>query len=804
MQKIKDELKKILPNVKKPGRYMGGEINSIRKGDALSRFAICFPDLYEIGMSNLGISIIYAAINEMQDCACERVFSVDCDMEGLMKDAKLPLYSLESKSPIKGFDILGFSLQYELLYTNILSVLELSDIALENAKRGEDEPIIIAGGPCAYNPMPLSPFIDLFLIGEFDAKIKDFMEVYNECKRAGLSRTQTIKRLAQESCVYSPDYHNEDDNTRLVRKVIVKDLDNSAVLTKAIVPIVESVQDRAVVEISRGCTHNCRFCSAGSCGRPVRIRSPKRIVEIIKELVRKSGATDVNLSSLSADDYPNAASFIEKLSKLGRKMGFSLSLPSLRIDSFDLDSAKEISAFKKTGLTFALEAGSQRMRDKINKEFAEEEIFNIISGVKERGWKLVKLYFMIGFSESPKDEADDIIGLLKRLSERAGKKMRINASINSFIPKPHTPLQCINQIHYKEAEEQIERIRDEFRKTNVYIKQHPVRMSFVEGIFSRGGKDCSSILLEAYKNSARLDAWEDRFNFEAWKQAVNDCGYSEEELLRGQESYEWEFIDIIVKDDFLKKEKENFDKGIISRDCKNDGICHACGFNPKEDCPDYSSAKYELSEKELAENGDSDSRNSEVVMKALIKYSKKELAAFLGHFDIKRLLSKALFICGAKAAYSKGFSPKPLISFSDPLPFGVESSCEYCEISLTQAEDGASLKERLNSILNEGIFVEEVSILKATEKFISKLKANSTFEISCSDAEKATELLHEAVRGGGSSNIEFKAVDKQHLELVINSGRDFKPDIKLRLKDIMGLFEEGAVEIFNVLRKNLL
>ena len=396
---MKDNLKnEILELVKsadivKPARYLGGEINAIIKPNADFKFVMSFADLYEVAISNLGLSILYEVINSIEYASCERVYAVAYDFEKLLREKNIPLYTLETFSKVKDADVLGFTLQYELIYTNILQILELSQIPIFREERGEDFPIIAAGGPSVYNPFPLSNFIDIFLMGEFDFEIKNFVDIIYNLKKNKAKKDDILKELSKLEYAYIPKYPKNS-----VKRIFVENINDMPYVKKPLVPILEGIQNRISVEIARGCAHSCRFCLAGITYRPVRNRKVEKIIEIAMESLEATGFGTLNLFSLSADDYPNIADLIDYLQTLGEHKGFSLSLPSLRIDSFDKETANRIAQFKKTGLTFALEVGSHELRERINKSMDEDAIFNILSDIQTIGWKTVKIYFMIGFT----------------------------------------------------------------------------------------------------------------------------------------------------------------------------------------------------------------------------------------------------------------------------------------------------------------------------------------------------------------------------------------------------------------------
>lgn len=725
-------------NINKPTRYLGGEINAVIKNDASFKFVMAFADLYEIGISNLGLSILYEAINEMDYASCERVYAVEKDFESILIENNIPLYTLETFSRVKDADVLGFTLQYELIYTNILQILDLSGIPILREERKEDDPIIVAGGPNVYNPFPLENFVDVFLMGEFDFEIKNFVDIIYKLKQKKVSRENIIKALSSLEYAYAPKYKKER-----VKKIFVDSLDDTPYPKRPLVPLLEGAQNRLSVEIARGCTHGCRFCLAGITYRPVRNRSLDRILDIVDESLSSCGANEINLFSLSADDYPYIKELIDYLQTLGEYKGFSLSLPSLRIDSFDKESAKRIAQFKKTGLTFALEVGSTELRKKINKSMDEDAIFNIVSDIKEMGWKTVKIYFMIGFTEDPDKEALDIIDVLEKLSNIAGNKIKINASINVFIPKPHTPLENINQLTEGEAIILIEKIKDVFRRTNVNIKFHSPKMAEIEGIISRGDKAVSDIIYLAYKKGARLDAWNEHFDYAIWKEAIEECGFSIKDLLSKRNYMPWKCVDVLVKDEFLKREYKKFEDAEFSDYCFL-GNCQNCGIDYKNYCYKYKNELKESKDKYEFPKLDNEKKTDvyKTETKIFIHYKKVGISSLLGMHDITRVICSALKICGAKITLTQGFHPLNKIVFTDPTPFGCDSEKEYAEVCLTNDIDVIFLKNKMNELLNHiGLTIVSIDKIVPNIKKIAMLPKNIVYRLYTSDDKKSSILL---------------------------------------------------------------
>lgn len=755
----REKIFNILKTVVHPARYIGGEINSIVKHDNNNvklRFAMCFPDLYEIGIGNLGMSILYEAINSVDYAACERVYAVAHDFEAALIQNDISLYSLETYSPIKEFDVLGFTLQYELLSTNILQVLSLSKIPLERTERtklaeqqNEHYPIVIAGGPCVYNPLPLSRFIDVFFMGEYDNKITEITEIIQNAKEQGKTRAEIIEILSTLEYAYAFAHPKPS-----VKRYFVDDLDRAIYAKKPIVPIHEAIQNRLTIEIARGCTHGCRFCAAGSVYRPVRNRSFKKIMEIIDSSLKSTGASEINLASLSSDDYPNIGDLVKYLQDKGRDEGFSLSLPSLHVDSFSSDSIIPIAEFKKTGLTFALEAGSDETRRRINKVMNAEAIFKIAADLKRMGYKTIKLYFMLGLTDDPKAEAMAIAQTLEKMSDLIGKKMKVNAAINVFVPKPHTVLQYSRQLADEEAMDYIMSIRTfHYKYNNISVKFNPPRMSVVEAIISRGDDRIGEVILNAYKLGCRLDGWIEHLDYDKWIQAVEQAGFNISDILAPRsrdEALPWDFVDVGITKKYLDKEYGKYEAAEFTDDCRYSN-CNACGIEYKAHCskdlykndkdryevPVYSSQASDLTKKDIYN----------VEAKIFARFKKTSTAALLGHFDLRRLIIVSLKILGIRITMTSGFHPLPKVVFTEPLSFAIESECEYFEIAcyerpaIYNQSDVEEFIQKLNDTLPANIDIEHFEIIEPNVKKINLIAKDSTYRIATSDNDKAFELI---------------------------------------------------------------
>lgn len=595
----------MLDQVQKPTRYTGGEMNTQLKpwDSAKLHFAFCFPDTYEVGMSHLGMKILYAAMNQQPDMLCERAFMPWVDMMDLMKQEKVPLFTLESRSPLSAFDVVGFTLQYEMSYSNILAMLELGGIPLLRENRREEDPIVVAGGPCAFNPEPLADFIDAFMVGDGEEQILDLNRVIMQGREEGASRMTILKRLCAIRGVYVPalyDVQYNADGTiasmkpncpeapEKVLKAIIPDLDKAFYPTEIPVPYMEIIHDRIMLEIMRGCTRGCRFCQAGILYRPVRERSLEHLVELAQQLENTTGYEEISLSSLSSGDYTCLAELIRKLIRRLDEKHVSISLPSLRLDSVLKDSLEATQKEKKTSLTFAPEAGTQRLRDVINKGVTEEDLMSKVSDAFHGGWSSVKLYFMMGLPTETTEDLDGIADLAKKVvdayfavprGERA-KGLRVVCSASVFVPKPFTPFQWEPQDTQEMVREKQSHLREKLHIKGVTFNYHESDLSYLEACFARGDRRMGQVLLRAYQKGCMLDGWTELFKYDMWREAFSELGIDPAfYAYRRREKDEimpWDVIDCGVTKEFLWREKEKVEKAQTTKDCRKG--CNGCGL----------------------------------------------------------------------------------------------------------------------------------------------------------------------------------------------------------------------------------
>ncbi len=751
----------IFPFIQKPARYLGIE-QGVTKKDIENMpvsYALAFPDFYELGMSHIGMGIIYDILNSKGYIACERVYLPYPDMNLKLKENKIPLFSLESFREIQRFDILGFSLQYELSYTNILYMLELSNIPIFSKDRDFSHPLVGAGGPCTFNPLPLNDFMDFFIVGDgeitavlvCDAVLKAKNDLKNGFIAGKDFRDYAKKKLAEIRGIYVPGY------SKNVKKAIYYDLNSMDYIRKNIVPLIETVHDRFSVEIARGCSSGCRFCQAGYIYRPVRERKKGTIVEIIKKGIDNTGHDEISLSSLSTGDYSDINGLLDELSYLSGEGHVSMSFPSMRIGSLSEKILEKTAEVKKTNFTLAPEAGTQRLRDIINKNILEDDLLEEVKNLSEKGFKNLKLYFMIGLPYERISDIDGIKDLILKI-KKVSKGLNVTVNINNFVSKPHTPFQWYPVNKISELDFKINYLKRLLGPVNVNLRYQDPKVSFIEGLISRGDEFTSKIIYKAYKLGAVYDSEMQLFNYGAWIKALNSlqesrvqrrnsrlddkgCGdiinyylYDEKDL---NKALPWDFIDTLVEKDYLKAEfkkayKQNaisiYDfssnsvtgktgekERLLTENCRK--VCHLCGVcDFKEISPVYSSkidnvkifpgqkdTAADITEKEF--NGD------QAASKLLIRYSKKGAIRYLGHLDTVKILIRVFKIAKLPIVYKESrFTPRPKISYSNPIPFMSESDNLYLTIKIKNKPAGGMdyIKSLINYFLPDGLKILDI------------------------------------------------------------------------------------------------
>ncbi|MCS6914677.1 MAG: TIGR03960 family B12-binding radical SAM protein [Myxococcales bacterium] len=756
-------------SVEKPARYLGGEYQSVRKDwDAVAcRVVLAFPDLYDVGMSHLGTKILYSLLNRHPSILCERAFTPWTDMEAELRRRGLPLLTLESARPLADFDVVGISLQYELTYTNCLTLLDLGGIPLRAADRSDADPLVLGGGPTATHPEPVAPFFDAFFIGEAEEVLPDLLLSFAAMKRAGLPRRERLVRLAERGCVYVPELYRTRTCARSglvvvdspldarvparVRRTWVRDLNQFPFPTDSPVPYAEAIFDRASVEIARGCTEGCRFCQAGMIYRPVRERDPDSIVQSIVEGVRRGGYDETSLTSLSTADYSCIVPLVKRVMSRLREEKVALSVSSLRAYGLQPDLLDEMASVRATGLTFAPEAGTQRMRDVINKNITEEDITRSAENVFSRGWSRMKLYFMIGLPTETDEDVAGIIktaGRLRRLGKRIRPDAEITVSVSSHVPKPHTPFQWCAMDSLEEIRRKQHLLRELAQHEHVALKWHEARISFLEGVLARGDRRLANVIERAWRAGARFDGWDEQFDLDVWLEALAAEGVDPAWYLGTlpvDGGLPWDHIDIGLEDGFLLGEYRKALKDRLSPPCGKpfgsllhhtnvedalaDGrrlVCYDCGIAC--DLSQMRSQRLSYLRQLGAERPDPEppavarppSRPRPAFQQGMgyryrIRYTKLGRTSFLSHLDTMRLLQRLIRRAGIEMIYTQGFHPKPVMSLGPALGLGVASLGELCEVRLAfpqgMALPAEALRDRLQAVAPDGLVVDQVVLV---------------------------------------------------------------------------------------------
>ena len=723
----------ILPLVESPSQYIGSEINSVRKDPATVELciALAFPDLYAIGTSHFGLQILYNVLNQQQTIAAERVYAPDTDMEAWLKKTGLPLGSLESRKPLTRFDIIGFSLLYELNYTGILNILDLAGIPFLAKDRDTSFPIVIAGGPCTCNPEPVADIFDAMVIGDGETVILQMAEHWINWKQAGgKDKSLLLESWCHIEGVYIPSFFEASYSVEgfqhlipgrtdylEVRRAIIPSLDKAEFPDHPVVPFGRPVHDRLRLEVSRGCTRGCRFCQAGMIYRPVRERSAYTLLQQAEKTLAATGYDEISLLSLSTSDYGRLSGLMTQLIARCRSSHIAVSLPSFRAGSLPPELMAQIRQIRKTGFTIAPEAGSQRLRNAVNKNITQEDIASTVADAFSLGWQVVKLYFMIGLPTETEDDLGALVDLVCSLRKlrvqknrnMKGHKNQLNVSVNTFIPKPHTPFQWASQLSVDASREKLYGLKEKLNFSDVQFKwQHP-QVSLLEGLWARGDRKLSSLLIAAYQNGCRLDGWSDHFDFKKWEKSLDDTGidinFYTTRTRDISEPLPWSHIHSGVTQDFLKSEWEKSIQQISTSDCRW-GECQSCGV-----C-DFQNLKPVVF---LDKNQAIDAtvipapHNPVLPLQDSVRYrlfyTKTGPARVFGHLELASIMFRAFRRAGIPVDFSTGFHPKPKISFSDPLPVGMESLQEICFVSARPAFSTSQMKERLNNALPEGLTV---------------------------------------------------------------------------------------------------
>ena len=698
----------ILSSVEKPSRYLGGEANVPRKDPrgVRLRFALAFPDTYEVGMSYLGLQILYAVLNDLPGVSAERVYAPWPDMERLLREHRMPLSSLESHLPLKEFDIVGFSLQYELSYTNVLNMLNLGGIPLRSEDRRPDDPLVIAGGPSAFNPVPMAAFIDAFVIGEGEEAIAEVAAAVAAQKGKTKRREALLEALAAIPGVYVPALHGRGAAT--VRKRVVADLNRWTLPCRPVVPLMKTIHDRISLEIARGCTRGCRFCQAGMVWRPLRERRKDVLERMADDMVNATGYEEISLLSLSSGDFSGIGPLLSTLMDRYYARRIALALPSLRVETLKRELMDVIGRVRKTSFTLTPEAGTQRLRDAINKGNTEQDLLSTAGTVFGAGWRNLKLYFMLGLPTESEADLEGIADLAYKVLGETRNRGQITISLSTFVPKPHTPFQWQRQIGGEETVARQEFFKRRIRHRNIAVKWHDSQMSLLEGIFSRGDERAGAVVERAFHLGCRFDGWSERFRFDLWEQALKESGLSVDRSLENRavaEELPWDFVDTGVRKDYLAEEAQKALDGRATEDCRS-GACGDCGAcdgkqihivtNPRETAPPSAPGA-----------GLSQAIGASRTERFEIRFAKTGRARFLSHLEVATALFRAFNRAGVALAYSQGFHPHPKISFACATAVGVESDGEFAEVQLHDPRiDAGDIPARVNPCLPEGLMIE--------------------------------------------------------------------------------------------------
>ncbi len=808
----KKTIQDILPLVEQPSRYLGSEINATSKykKTARLRVALAFPDLYEIGTSHFGLQILYHILNNHPEIIAERVFSPAADMAAQLKSSGIPITSLESRTPLDRFDIIGFSLLYELNYTNILGLLDLANIPFFAKQRDETFPLVIGGGPCTCNPEPIAEFFDALVVGDGENVMVEIALAWLEWKSGKNSDKETLlKWLSDVEGVYVPAFFTPviDKNgfqhvqpmfpeKSSIKRAVVDDLDRTSFPDKPIVPYGRPIHDRLRIEVSRGCTRGCRFCQAGMIYRPVRERSPNNLFSLSDASIAATGYEDLSLLSLSTGDYTCISPLLEGLMARYESEHIAVSLPSLRVGTLTPLLMNQIKRVRKTGFTIAPEAGSQRLRDVINKNITQQEIETTVKNAFHLGWHLIKLYFMIGLPTETDDDLQAIVDLVKKLKYIKGlesKKGLIKVSVATFVPKPHTPFQWSGQMPLEESKQKIRWLKRNLKLPGIQVKWQNPEVSIIEGLWARGDRRLNQLLLSAYQKGCQFDGWSDTFRYSTWIEAVDDTGIDIDfYTTRSREWTEplpWDHIDTRVAKNFLISELKKAAKSENTADCRY-GDCMGCGVCDFETVEPQLAMVYSNKNEPLA----TESNNRPSVYRRLeVSYSKLGQARYFGHIELMKIFSRAIRRAKISVKFSEGFHPKPKISFVEALPIGMESKEERFYVFVSEDDQPESIKARLNRHLPDGLRVLDCNPAPNTsdrgdlstatyeaiqkggvfdEKELESFKKRRQFVLSRTNRKqrKRTLDLKEMVL-----NIEIIAPDRLKMTLKTEPGKTVRP-----------------------------
>lgn len=714
----------LLPQVERPSQYLGLELNSIHRDPAEVRFRVvlAFPDRYEVGMSHLGLQILYGLGNRVEGVQVERAFLPQSDMLALLKGGNIPLFSLESRTPLADCDLVGITLQSELTFTNALELLSAGHIPLHAADRKDGDPLVIAGGPCAFNPEPLHRFFDLFLLGDGEERWTEILTILRDVKDRGGGREDQLSAVKDLVGIYDPadfEPRYSDDGTvaeiiakterKKVEKALWADLEQSLPLHSFLVPFLQPIHDRVSVEAARGCTRGCRFCHAGMVYRPVRERSRDKVLEIAECGLQVTGYEALSLTALSIGDYGPLDGVLGDLMDRYERERVSISLPSMRIGGLTPEVTRQILRVRKTGFTIAPEAGTWRLRKVVNKDYSDDEILETARWVFGRGWSTVKLYFMIGLPTETEEDLDGLADLVRKLAALAPAKGQVTVNLSPFVPKAHTPFQWCTQDSEEVLRGKLDRLKGKLRGKKTQVRWGRTDQALLEAVLARGDRRVADVLETAWKSGALLDGWDEYFNWDIWMEAFRTCSLEPEWYAcrprDDKEIFPWDHISCGVTGEFLRREYEKGLKGEVTGDCREAG-CRACGVCPPEIKARIPELRTPIPDGNTGAPGEEVVREPDRSLRRIrFVFHKVGDLRFLGHLETIRLFERAARRAGVPLAFSGGFHPKPRITFAQALPMGVEGLKEWAEFELTGSWSADLFRERMNACLPEGLEV---------------------------------------------------------------------------------------------------
>ncbi len=785
-----------LLHFQKPSRYIDSEINALGKEGAPLRVALAFPDIYDVGMSHLGLKILYDIVNALPYASCERVFHPWLDMDEAMRREGIALCSLESGTPLVAFDVVGFSLQYELAYTSVLNMLSLGGIPLRSEERTGAHPIVVAGGPCTVNPLPMSPFIDAFLVGDGEEAVPEIIETVAKHKPEG--RHPVLEALSRVEGVFVPSLNKGQPVTRR----FIPSLEDAPFPTSPVVPYTETVHDRINIEVSRGCTKGCRFCQAGMIYRPLRERSPERVLELAEQCLKNTGYEEVAFTSLSAGDYSALLPLLKRFNMKFSQRMLSVSLPSLRVKAVSPEVLREIRAVRKSGFTIAPEAATARLRAVINKDFSEEDYERAIEALFREGWQNLKLYYMIGLPGERDEDIEAIPGMVKQAIKTARRHtsrfVNISVSVSPFVPKALTPFHLCAQADMEYVRDKKDYLWGALRKVNV--RGHDEQMSMLEAAFARGDASLAPLIEAAWRGGAKLDGWSESFDFKKWLGAMDSTGVDAFALakreFKADEPLPWEIIDTGIDKSFLRDEFERSFSGELTPDCGEE--CMACGLECEPQSPAVASPGPALRPLKPAPGV----RNP---IRLRVRFSKTGPLRYLSHRELITHITRAVRRAGIAVEYTRGFNPSPKIAFGPPLGVGVAGMREYFDMEMLPGVALRTVKDRINAALTGDVRLDEIAPVGFKEPSLQGFVSRYTYDVLCADPGVVEGFLARdevlVARKKGTVDIrpmveEARAAGPDRVRLVLRDAGEKK----VRLDEIMlAVFGKPASE-FDITR----